>query len=114
MLAARGDVGIIIFEDVENHETFTLLIDLTKFKESVLYVLCKECYTYNNSLYIKDIDSNFELATKEDYDRERERERESISEAIEEVLRHYDRERESISEAIEEVLRHYDKNRQND
>lgn len=86
------DVGIIIFEDVENHETFTLLIDLTKFKESVLYVLCAECYTYNNSLYIKDIDSNFELATKEDYDRER----------------------ESISEAIEEVLRHYDENRQND
>lgn len=91
-VSRAGDVGIIIFEDVENHETFTLLIDLTKFKESALYVLCKECYTYNNSLYIKDIDSNFELATKEDYDRER----------------------ESISEAIEEVLRHYDKNRQND
>lgn len=91
-VSRAGDVGIIIFEDVENHETFTLLIDLTKFKESVLYVLCKEGYTYNNSLYIKDIDSNFELATKEDYDRER----------------------ESISEAIEEVLRHYDENRQND
>lgn len=91
-VSRAGDVGIIIFEDVENHETFTLLIDLTKFKESVLYVLCKESYTYNNSLYIKDIDSNFELATKDDYDRER----------------------ESISEAIEEVLRHYDKNRQND
>lgn len=91
-VSRAGDVGIIIFEGVENHETFTLLIDLTKFKESVLYVLCTECYTYNNSLYIKDIDSNFELATKEDYDRER----------------------ESISEAIEEVLRHYDKNRQND
>lgn len=45
-----------------------------------------------NKYDIKDIDSNFELATKEDYDRER----------------------ESISEAIEEVLRHYDKNRQND
>lgn len=91
-VSRAGDVGIIIFEDVENHETFTLLIDLTKFKESALYMLCKERYTYNNSLYIKDIDSNFELATKEDYDRER----------------------ESISEAIEEVLRHYDKNRQND
>lgn len=39
--------------------------------------------------YITDIDSNFELATKEDYNRERE----SISEAIEEVLRHYDKNR---------------------
>lgn len=50
------------------------------------------CYACNDSLYITDIDSNFELATKEDYNRER----------------------ESISEAIEEVLRNYDKNRQND
>lgn len=91
-VSRAGDVGIIIFEDVENQETFTLPIDLTNFKESELYVLCKECYTYNNSLYITDIDSNFELATKEDYDRER----------------------ESISDAIQEVLRHYDKNRQND
>ena len=88
-VSRAGDVGIIIFEDVENHETFTLLIDLTKFKESALYVLCKECYTYHDSLYITDIDSNFELATKEDYDRERE----SIYEAIEEVLRHYDKNR---------------------
>lgn len=47
------------------------------------------CYNYNDSLYITDIDSNFELATKEDYDRERE----SIYEAIEEVLRHYDNNR---------------------
>ena len=62
---------------------------MTKFKESELYVLCVESYTYNNSLYITDIDSNFELATKEDY----ERERESIYEAIEEVLRHYDKKR---------------------
>lgn len=91
-VSRAGDVGIIIFEDVENQETFTLPLDLTNFKESELYVLCAECYTYNDSLYITDIDSNFELATKEDYDRER----------------------ESISEAIEEVLRHYDKNRQND
>lgn len=91
-VSRAGDVGIIIFEDVENQETFTLPIDLTNFKESELYVLCKECYTYNDSLYITDIDSNFELATKEDYDRER----------------------ESISDAIQEVLRHYDKNRQND
>lgn len=52
-------------------------------------MLCAESYTYNNSLYITDIDSNFELATKEDY----ERERESIYEAIEEVLRHYDKNR---------------------
>lgn len=55
-------------------------------------MLCVECYACNDSLYITDIDSNFELATKEDYNRER----------------------ESISEAIEEVLRNYDKNRQND
>lgn len=91
-VSRAGDVGIIIFEDVENQETFTLPLDLTNFKESELYVLCKECYTYNDSLYITDIDSNFELATKEDYYRER----------------------ESISDAIQEVLRHYDKNRQND
>lgn len=42
-----------------------------------------------NKYDITDIDSNFELATKEDYDRERE----SIYEAIEEVLRHYDKNR---------------------
>lgn len=30
------------------------------------------------------------------------------------IFEDYNRERESISEAIEEVLRHYDKNRQND
>ena len=88
-ISRAGDIGIIIFEDVENQETFTLPLDLTKFKESVLYVLCAECYNYNDSLYITDIDSNFELATKEDYDRERE----SIYEAIEEVLRHYDKNR---------------------
>lgn len=91
-VSRAGDVRIIIFEDVENQETFTLPLDLTNFKESELYVLCVKCYACNDSLYITDIDSNFELATKEDYDRER----------------------ESISEAIEEVLRHYDKNRQND
>lgn len=88
-VSRAGDVGIIIFEDVETQETFTLPLKLTNFKESELYVLCAESYTYNNSLYITDIDSNFELATKEDY----ERERESISEAIEEVLRHYDKNR---------------------
>ena len=88
-VSRAGDVGIIIFEDVENQETFTLPLDLTNFKESELYVLCTECYNYNDSLYITDIDSNFELATKEDYDRERE----SIYEAIEEVLRHYDKNR---------------------
>lgn len=66
------DVGIIIFEDVENQETFTLPLDLTKFKESELYVLCAECYNYNESLYITDIDSNFELTTKEYYDRQHE------------------------------------------
>lgn len=88
-VSRAGDVGIIIFEDVENQETFTVPLDLTNFKESVLYVLCAECYNYNDSLYITDIDSNFELATKEDYDRERE----SIYEAIEEVLRHYDKNR---------------------
>lgn len=88
-VSRAGDVGIIIFEDVENQETFTLPLDLTVFKESELYVLCAECYTYNNSLYIKDIDSYFELATKEDYDRERG----SIYEEIEEVLRHYDKNR---------------------
>lgn len=49
------------------------------------------CYV-RSVILITDIDSIFELATKEDYDRER----------------------ESISEAIEEVLRLYDKNRQND
>lgn len=91
-ISRAGDIGIIIFEDVENQETFTLPLDLTNFKESELYVLCAECYACNDSLYITDIDSNFELATKEDYNRER----------------------ESISEAIEEVLRHYDKNRKND
>lgn len=88
-VSRAGDVGIIIFEDVENQETFTLPLDLTNLKESELYVLCAECYNYNDSLYITDIDSNFELATKEDYDRERE----SIYEAIEEVLRHYDKNR---------------------
>ena len=88
-VSRAGDVGIIIFEDVETQETFTLPLKLTNFKESVLYVLCVECYACNDSLYITDIDSNFELATKEDYDRERE----SIYEAIEEVLRHYDKNR---------------------
>lgn len=90
-ISRAGDIGIIIFEDAENQETFTLPLDLTNFKESELYVLCVECYACNDSLYITDIDSNFELAAKEDYNRER----------------------ESISEAIEEVLRNYDKNRQN-
>lgn len=89
-VSRAGDVGIIIFEDVENQETFTL--DLTNFKESELYVLCAECYNYNDSLYITDIDSNFELTTKE----------------------YYDRQHENISDAIQEVLRHYDKNRKND
>lgn len=91
-VSRAGDVGIIIFEDVENQETFTLLLDLTKFKEAVLYVLCAECYTYNDSLYITDIDSYFELTTKECYDRQH----------------------ENITNATQEVLRHYDKNRQND
>nr|DAP86601.1 MAG TPA: hypothetical protein [Caudoviricetes sp.] len=84
-ISRAGDIGIIIFEDVENQET----LDLTNFKESELYVLCVKCYACNESLYITDIDSNFELATKEDYNRERE----SISEAIEEVLRNYDKNR---------------------
>jgi hypothetical protein len=30
-VSRAGDVGIIIFEDVENQETFTLPLDLTKF-----------------------------------------------------------------------------------
>lgn len=45
-----------------------------------------------DSLYITDIDSNFELTTKECYDRQH----------------------ENITDATQEVLRHYDKNRQND
>lgn len=83
-VSRAGDVGIIIFEDVENQETFTLPLDLTNFKESELYVLCAECYNYNDSLYITDIDSNFELTTKEYYDRQHE----NISDAIQEVLLH--------------------------
>lgn len=38
-VSRAGNVGIIILEDVENRETFTMLLDLTKFKEAVLYVL---------------------------------------------------------------------------
>lgn len=86
-VSRAGDVGIIMFEDVENQETFTLPLDLTNFKESELYVLCAECYNYNDSLYITNINGNFELATKEDYDRERK----NIYEAIEDVLRQYDK-----------------------
>lgn len=52
-------------------------------------MLCAECYNYNESLYITDIDSNFELTTKEYYDRQHEK----ISDAIQEVLRHYDKNR---------------------
>lgn len=33
-ISRAGDIGIIIFEDVENQETFTLPLDLTNFKES--------------------------------------------------------------------------------
>lgn len=40
-ISRAGDIGIIIFEDVENQETFTLPLDLTNFKR--IRIICVMC-----------------------------------------------------------------------